>query len=562
MSAADRFEIGPRLGRGGMGEVYRALDRSTGRTVALKLLYAQYADDPAYLKRFEREVELARRAASPYVVGVEGYGVRDGAPYLVMEFVDGPTLREAVIQAGPLGWPRARAMLGKIARGLAAVHGAGVVHRDLKPSNILIAPNGDPKLSDFGIARAADLTSLTATSAVLGTPAYLPPEGARNERSDLYSLGVVGYELMAGTPPFEGPTPQEVILAHLRIEPDLARVPSEARRLIASLLAKDPADRPESATAVAELLDSGDFESLPVPKPPKSAQPRAAGPRYSTPVPKTPAPLPSAVARSDVPALPSGHRRVRRVAKVSGIGAGGLALLLVVGLIAGIVPLPFYYANQSGTVVPYDDSARAASQPPCPRTPPAPLGADESALVTLHTDYGPIRIRVEGRLAPVAAANFIALARCGFYDGTVFHGVIPTIGLIGGDGVFGKTPLDDPAKLGSGGTGYMLPDEPVTEPYVRGVVAFARVFTNGAWVPESQSGQFFIVHRDAARLPLGVMGQWTIFGKVEADGEGMAVVDAIVDAADGYQPTWPVTLRFASVESSGVASVAAERAYQ
>jgi serine/threonine-protein kinase len=251
----ERFTLIEKIGRGGMGVVWRAHDEETDQVVALKLLHSAYSDDPDYVTRFERELELARRIKSPNVVGVLGYGVRDGTPYLALEYVDGKSLREILATHGKYSWDEARPLLAQVARGLADAHAAGVVHRDIKPSNILIGSDGVAKIADFGIARGLDLTRVTGTSTLLGTPAYLPPEGPQDERSDLYSLGIVAYELMAGVPPFEGSTYAEVLMAHVRLSPDLARLPAEARPIVGWLLEKDPKARPQSATELIEALE-------------------------------------------------------------------------------------------------------------------------------------------------------------------------------------------------------------------------------------------------------------------------------------------------------------------
>ena len=184
----ERLTLLEQIGRGGMGVVWKAHDEQTGQTVAVKLLNAAYADQPEYVTRFERELELARRIHSTHVVEVLGYGVRDGTPYLALQYIDGPSIRQRLAEHGPYSWDETRAILVQVARGLADAHAAGVVHRDVKPSNILVGTDGVAKLADFGIARGIDLTRVTGTSALLGTPAYLPPEGAKDERSDLYSL--------------------------------------------------------------------------------------------------------------------------------------------------------------------------------------------------------------------------------------------------------------------------------------------------------------------------------------------------------------------------------------
>jgi serine/threonine-protein kinase len=184
----ERFTLLTELGRGGMGVVWKARDEETGQIVALKLLREVYAEDADYVTRFERELELAKRIHSPNVVGVLGFGVRDGTPCLALEYVDGPSLRERLADHGPYPWAEARPLLAQIAQGLAYAHAAGVIHRDLKPSNVLIGSDGIAKLADFGIAKGLDLTRVTGTSTMLGTPAYLAPEGPADSRSDLYSL--------------------------------------------------------------------------------------------------------------------------------------------------------------------------------------------------------------------------------------------------------------------------------------------------------------------------------------------------------------------------------------
>src|SRR5450759_1774199 len=169
----ERFTLLTELGRGGMGVVWKERDEKTGQIVALKLLREMYAEDPDYLERFERELELARRIDSAHVVKVLGFGVRKKVPYLALEFVDGPSLHDALAKHGPYAWSEARALMVQIAQGLADAHASGVIHRDVKPSNVLIGPDGVAKLTDFWIARGLDLERMTATSTMLGTPAYL-----------------------------------------------------------------------------------------------------------------------------------------------------------------------------------------------------------------------------------------------------------------------------------------------------------------------------------------------------------------------------------------------------
>jgi eukaryotic-like serine/threonine-protein kinase len=247
----ERFQLLEPAGRGAMGVVWRARDSVSGEVVAVKLLRGLHATDAEYIERFAREVELARRVQSEHVVRVLGYGARDGVPYVVMEYVPGRSLRAELTANGPFDPGKARAVLAQVAEGLAAIHAAGVIHRDVKASNILVTPSGVAKLTDFGIARSTTFSGNTQTGTMLGTPAYLAPEGPRDARSDLYSLGVVYYELLAGVVPFAGTSHQEVILAHIRRPPDLLRLPVHERKLAAWLLSKDPAQRPQRA---GELL--------------------------------------------------------------------------------------------------------------------------------------------------------------------------------------------------------------------------------------------------------------------------------------------------------------------
>jgi serine/threonine-protein kinase len=262
---AGRFELLNQLGRGAMGVVWRARDRQTDQMVAVKVLQATALDDPDIRQRFDREADLAAKIESRRVVRVLGHGIDGDRPFIVMELVEGHSLREVMIAHGPYGWDEVRPLLMTVARALADAHAEGVIHRDVKPTNILVTADGSVKLADFGIARSFDQTRLTRTAVTLGTPAYLAPEGSRDQRSDLYALGIIGYEMMAGRPPFMGDTPQEVLLSHLRSEPDLSKIPAEARRVIGWLLAKDGARRPQSAEALIASLQTGDTATLAMP---------------------------------------------------------------------------------------------------------------------------------------------------------------------------------------------------------------------------------------------------------------------------------------------------------
>jgi len=253
----DRFELIEKIGSGGMGAAWKARDTETNEVVALKLVHPHLAEDPDYIARFEREVEVARRIDSRYVVRVLGYGLREGVPYMAMEYVEGQSLRDLMQERGRLEWSDAKPIIRQVAEALDAAHAAGVIHRDVKPSNILITADGTAKLADFGIARALDLTRLIGSSTMLGTPHYMAPEGTASPQSDLYSLGCVLFELLAGHPPFDGESQQAVIAAHIRDEPQTAGLTSGVRPLAAWLLAKSPADRPASAGDFLQALNHG-----------------------------------------------------------------------------------------------------------------------------------------------------------------------------------------------------------------------------------------------------------------------------------------------------------------
>jgi eukaryotic-like serine/threonine-protein kinase len=254
---ADRYRLDARIAAGGVGDVWRATDLVLGRPVAVKLLRPEYAQHPETLARFEAEARHAASLTHPGIAQVYDYGDAGAAesPYLVMELVDGPSLAE-VLAAGPLEPCYAMDVLAQAAAGLAAAHAAGLVHRDVKPANLLVGPDNQVKITDFGIAYAAGSAPITRTGVLVGTPAYLAPEraagGPATPASDLYSLGVAGYHCLTGQPPFSG-MPVEVAIAHQHraLPPLPAAVPAGVAGLIGELTAKDPAARPASAGEVA-----------------------------------------------------------------------------------------------------------------------------------------------------------------------------------------------------------------------------------------------------------------------------------------------------------------------
>jgi eukaryotic-like serine/threonine-protein kinase len=252
-----RYQLAGRIASGAVGEVWRATDLVLSRPVAVKRLRDGYAGQAEAMERFRAEARHAGALSHPGIAQVYDYGEADPSspPFLVMEFVDGPSLA-GLLDGGPLDPGDAMDVLAQVAAGLAAAHAAGLVHRDIKPANLLVAPDGHVKITDFGIAHAAGSAQLTRTGTMVGTPSYLAPERAAGASatpaSDLYSLGVVGYECLAGHPPFQG-TPMEVVAAcqSAPVPPLPAAVPAAVAALVMELTAKDPAVRPVSASQVA-----------------------------------------------------------------------------------------------------------------------------------------------------------------------------------------------------------------------------------------------------------------------------------------------------------------------
>lgn len=284
-----RYLVQSRIASGGTSTVYRGLDTRLDRPVAVKVMDSRYAGDPQFLTRFQREAQTVARLKDPGLVAVYDQGLDARHPFLVMELIEGGTLRELLGERGPMPPYAVAAVLRPVLGGLAAAHRAGLVHRDVKPENVLISDDGEVKIADFGLVRAVAAAGITSASVILGTAAYLSPEQVRDgdasPRSDVYSAGIMTYELLTGRTPFTGDS--ALSLAYQRLDTDVPPpsavidgVPARIDEFVRRATAREPAERYADAIemradldAIAEELALPDFR---VPAPRNSAQHRSA----------------------------------------------------------------------------------------------------------------------------------------------------------------------------------------------------------------------------------------------------------------------------------------------
>ena len=284
-----RYRVATKIATGGTSTVYRGLDMRLDRPVALKVMDSRYAGDQQFLTRFQLEARTVARLKDPGLVAVYDQGLDARHPFLVMELIEGGTLRELLAERGPMPPHAVAAVLRPLLGGLAAAHRAGLVHRDVKPENVLISDEGEVKIADFGLVRAVAAAGITSTSVILGTAAYLSPEQVRDgnasPRSDVYAVGIVAYELLTGQTPFSGDSALSV--AYQRLDTDVPPpstvidgVPKQFDELVTRATARDPADRYADAQDMGAELDAVVEElALPefrVPAPRNSAQHRSA----------------------------------------------------------------------------------------------------------------------------------------------------------------------------------------------------------------------------------------------------------------------------------------------
>jgi serine/threonine-protein kinase len=370
-----RYQLSSRVAIGGMGEVWQATDLVIGRTVAIKILKDEYLGDPGFLERFRAEARHAALVNHEGIANVFDYGEEDGSAFLVMELVPGEALSTILERERVLPTDKVLDIVAQTASALHAAHQAGLVHRDIKPGNLLITPEGRVKITDFGIARIADQVPLTATGQVMGTVQYLSPEQASGQpaspTTDIYSLGIVAYEALAGRRPFTGESQVAIAMAQINeAPPELpVTIADSVRNLVYACIAKKPADRPQTAAHLAraaQALRRGDIAGA------VAAVPGIEGGEatFTSILGATAGSSTSAVTR----VLPSGGRGTTAEQPVAGARRNpwtwplvAAVSLLAVVLIAMII---FFVLSPSGGGDPTPSPTGTTSQSPTPTTTP------------------------------------------------------------------------------------------------------------------------------------------------------------------------------------------------
>jgi serine/threonine protein kinase/cyclophilin family peptidyl-prolyl cis-trans isomerase len=570
-----RYELRELLGRGGMGQVFRAYDTSTDRIVALKVLPAHLAEDDEFQQRFRREARIAASLNDPHLVPIHSYGEIDGRLYVDMRLIEGRDLLHYITEnGGRLSPERAVAVVEQVAAALDTAHEVGLIHRDIKPSNILVSNRDFIYLIDFGLARTAADTVLTHTGHTMGTMAYMAPErfrGMTDRRADVYALACVLYECLTGHLPYPGDSLEEQLNAHLNTPPPR---PSAARAdvspaldaVVARGMAKDVEQRYQTTIELAQaaraaLTNTSDTAAW--------SMPPAQAPASPQPVPQ-PAPAPS-----QPQSQPANSRRL-----ILGIVGGSV---LVLGAVTALVITLVTHSGGSGssttatstamrfpvhTKVPRPGAAPGAPVPALPAfAPPPDLGANcqypaskDPAVkpvnpppdgkvstdppvirATISTNFGAIGIELDNAKAPCTANSFVNLVRQQFFTRT-------QCGQLFIQGDFGMLQCGGPDSEGTGGPGYEFADEyPVNQYgpndpalkqpalYPRGTLSMAP-FSG----PNPNGSQFNMYYKDSVNDP-----SQTIFGTV--DQAGLATIDKIVKGGiigkgDVGLPSSPVTI--------------------
>jgi serine/threonine-protein kinase len=423
-----RYRIKSRIGKGGMATIFLAHDPLFGRDVAVKVLPREFLHDPSFRGRFEREARVIATLEHPAIVPVYDFGEDTGQPYLVMRYMRGGSLADR-LENGPLPVDQSAYVVGRIGSALDHAHKKGIIHRDLKPANILFDEYGEPFLADFGIVKVAESTANLTGGGILGTPAYMSPEQVHGDqqldgRSDIYTLGVILFEMLTGQMPYRADTPAKLMMAHvlnpaprvLDLNPDL---PPACNTVILRAMAKNRDERYTTAGAMARMLSGTDAETissgstaeaqtvlepLPTPTPaPAGTPPPGTPPDVQTPPPyRSPTPAPAAPAKSG-----SGRSRllIPILGGVVGLGLCCLITLVVVSQFGGLL---------EGTPTAVAETERTATLPatgevtPTPTidnaTPTADAPATAAAAATA-TEIAQERATVDARTAATATAR-------------------------------------------------------------------------------------------------------------------------------------------------------------
>ncbi|MGI5146393.1 protein kinase domain-containing protein [Plantactinospora sp. CA-294935] len=397
----NRYRLDERIAGGGMGDVWRGTDEVLGRTVAVKILLPALLDEPGFAERFRGEARTMATINHPGVVDVYDYGSDQQIAFLVMEYVEGDALSRTLSRVGRLTPARTMALVAQAADALQAAHDKGIVHRDVKPGNLLVRPNGTLVLTDFGIARSALVGQLTAAGSVLGTASYISPEQAAGEVatacSDVYALGVVAYQCLAGRRPFEGNSAIEIAMKHVRDAPRQlpGDIPPAIRAIVERSMAKDPKARWQSAAELAAVSRQAAATIGMANQPGRPVASLPVPPQRPAPPPPAPAMPPRPTSVPPAPRVPPGAARVAPLAPHSP------AVAPVARPPAGATPVGPAGYNRGAAPVPQPVRPRpeaAYSYPGRPASPP-PSPGNRSLLIALFVVLGLLVLICSGVIA-------------------------------------------------------------------------------------------------------------------------------------------------------------------
>jgi len=430
VSLSARYELLGELGTGGMGIVYKARDRETGDLVALKLLRPEIAADAEGMARFKHELRVTRRITHKNVCRIHEFNRTEGSAYISMELVEGESLRQILNRFGSMTPKKGVQIAQQICSGLREAHSQGIVHRDLKPENVMIDQHGNVKLMDFGIARSNLGFSSTAAGVVVGTPAYMAPEQVRGQqvdhRADIYSLGLILYEIFTGTPAFRGKTPVDVVFKQLKDTPTPPRqleptLPLHIELAIVRCLEKEPANRFQSVDELEAAL-AGKLEEHPAaagaaltpppvvptsqritadavasPVPTSTPQPIAAPPPDAAPAAKPLAAVPAAAPKATATPQPAAYVPAAKPGSTLGTGLvlGGM---LVVVLVVGFFAVKYFTGSKPAPTEPQAPAAQAVQQPDAP-------AAESQAQPASPPASQPSSVGAERRVRPESPAG-------------------------------------------------------------------------------------------------------------------------------------------------------------